>query len=57
MYIVLKWNKPLSWEKFSSVDDAKTWCLHNGYARLKRVNDLGDVVIILKDGIILEKIS
>lgn len=57
MYIILKYNKPVCWEKFPDVYSAKVWCLHNGYARFKTINELGDKIIILNHDIVLEKIS
>lgn len=57
MYIVLERGQPVCWEKFSTIYDAKVWCLHHGYATYKVINKLGDKIIILHFGIMIEKIA
>ena len=57
MYIILRKGQPLCWEKFSTIYDAKLWCLHNGFAYYKTINKLGDKIILLYPSIMIEKIA
>ena len=56
MYIIMQNKKPVCWEKFKTDYDAKVWCLHNGFAWLKTINEIGDKRIVLYDGIVIEKL-
>ena len=57
MYIVVKYNQPVGFEKIPDIYSARVWCLHNGLAWLKTINKEGDQKIMLFDNVHIEKIS
>lgn len=57
MYIVVRYNQPVGFEKFPDIYSARVWCLHNGLAWLKTINKEGDQKIMLYDNVHIEKIS
>lgn len=57
MWVVTRYGKVISWEKFKYKEDAEMWCLHNGHARLRTINKLGDKVIVVNGDIKIEKMG
>ena len=57
MYVVTEFGIIVSPERFPDKYSAEVWCLHNGYARLKHVNNQGDTIIKLIDCVKIEKIG
>ena len=57
MWVIMKYGKIICPQKFKFKEDAEIWCLHNGYAKLKTVNKLGDKIISLHPSVHIEKMG
>lgn len=57
MWVIMKYGKIICPQKFKLKEDAEIWCLHNGYAKLKTINKLGDKIISVNPVIHIEKMG